>query len=406
MLKNSKKTKIRINLSKNILIVTLVSFVNAISLAMIIPVLYVYGREFGLSEIEISLLLALFALAQFMATPIIGRLSDYYGRKPLLVISLFGTVLSNIMAFLAPTGAILLLARIFDGITGGNNSVAQAIISDSTEPEERAQAFGLFGAAFGMAFIIGPLLSIPLQSISTEAPFLGSAAIALLGTLITIFFLPETNTNPETEKLRLNNLGFGQIITGLRRDVVQEILILKFISALIFGVFQFGFQPYSVNVLGADSEGISIALVVFGIFSVISQAIVVPQLVARINYFKTLVAGSTLTSIALVIFLLPQDYTLFLMIIPLFAIPGNIFRPVLSALMSINATKKDQGLGMGLLESYFALATGIGPILGGIVAEVLGFSSPFILASLLALTTAAYAISQRENLTASTKTNF
>jgi MFS family permease len=133
------------------------------------------------------LLFSIYSVAQFFATPIIGKLSDRFGRKPLLIISLAGTVIANFLAGTATTATALFLARFLDGITGGNSSVAQAVISDVTNRENRAKGFGIFGAAFGSGLILGPAISLLAQSISLGASFLASGAIAFVALLITIF---------------------------------------------------------------------------------------------------------------------------------------------------------------------------------------------------------------------------
>jgi MFS family permease len=127
-------------------IAALVAFINAVGFTLIIPLIYPYAMEFGLSDFQASLLTTAYAAAQFVATPILGRLSDRMGRKPLLIVSLLGTVAANLMAGLAPVAWVLFVARLLDGITGGNTSIAQAIVSDITTPEQRARAYGIFGA--------------------------------------------------------------------------------------------------------------------------------------------------------------------------------------------------------------------------------------------------------------------
>jgi MFS family permease len=130
---------------------------------MIIPLIYPLAKQFGLSDFQASLLTTAYAAAQFLATPILGRLSDVLGRKPLLVLSLLGTIAANLLAGLTGVAWLLFTARTLDGITGGNNSIARAIISDTTTPEQRPQAFGIFGALFRLGFVAGPPLSYLAQ---------------------------------------------------------------------------------------------------------------------------------------------------------------------------------------------------------------------------------------------------
>ena len=141
--------------SRNVLIVALIALVNMLGYGIIIPILYAYSKKFGLTDFQNGLLFASFSIGQFIATPIIGRLSDKYGRRPLLLVSIIGTAISFFMMAFAPSAIFLFLARLLDGLTAGNIPVAFAVVSDSTKPEERAKAFGLIMAALNFGFVFG-----------------------------------------------------------------------------------------------------------------------------------------------------------------------------------------------------------------------------------------------------------
>jgi MFS family permease len=143
-------------LNRIIWVLVLIAIINSMGFGIIIPLLYPYGKKFGVTEHTIGLLTAAFSIAQFFATPVLGSLSDKWGRKPLLVISLIGTAVSFVMFGFANSIFMLFAARILDGLTGGNISVAQAMISDISSPKERAKNFGILGSAFGFGFVIGP----------------------------------------------------------------------------------------------------------------------------------------------------------------------------------------------------------------------------------------------------------
>lgn len=175
-----------------LILLAVVMLVNALSYGTIIPLLYPYAARFGIGPLELGVLFASFSVAQFIATPIIGRLSDKYGRKPLLLMSLFGTSLSLGLFAIAWSAPVLFIARILDGITGGNITVAQAIIADTYPPEERSKGFGILGAAFGFGFLFGPALGGVLSAINITAPFWFAAGLAAVSSLIGYFILPET----------------------------------------------------------------------------------------------------------------------------------------------------------------------------------------------------------------------
>ena len=146
-------------------LIALIALINAISFTIIIPLLYPYAKQFGLSDLQASLLTTAFALSQFFGTPILGKLSDRLGRKYILVFSLAGTMVANLFAAVAGVAWLLYAARMLDGLTGGNTSVASAVISDITTPEQRPKAFGIFGATFRLGFVIGPVLSYFAQKL-------------------------------------------------------------------------------------------------------------------------------------------------------------------------------------------------------------------------------------------------
>lgn len=255
-----------------------IAFANAISFTILIPILYLYGREFGLTDFQTSLLFAVYAAAQFFATPVIGKLSDRYGRKPLLVISLLGTVIANALAFFAGTvniAGLLFFARFFDGITGGNVAVVQAVIADITLPENRAKSFGLFGAVtFGLGFTMGPALSLLTQRYSLGAGFLASSVIAAIALTLTIIGLPETLKQPDQPlpPRRLFDLGLGNLISGLRMPRLGLLFMINFLIGTTFTIFTFGFQPYFLKVLECSNQDLTALFVVFGLIGALVQA--------------------------------------------------------------------------------------------------------------------------------------
>src|SRR5213078_4019408 len=167
-------------MTRPLLIIFLTIFVNLIGFGIIIPLLPFYAETFGASPLVIGLLFAVFSLCQLAAAPALGDLSDRYGRRPILVFSLAGTVVSFVMLAMAHSILMLFLARIVDGLSGGNISTARAYVADVTEPKDRARAYGLIGAAFGLGFIMGPALSGLLAQVSYTAPIWAAAALTFV----------------------------------------------------------------------------------------------------------------------------------------------------------------------------------------------------------------------------------
>src|SRR5215211_3113685 len=178
--------------TRPLLIIFLTIFVNLVGFGIIIPLLPFYAQTFGASPLVIGLLFAVFSLCQLIAAPALGELSDRYGRRPVLIFSLVGTVVSFVMLAIAHSVWMLFAARIVDGLSGGNISTARAYVADVTEPKDRARAYGLIGAAFGLGFILGPALSGILSGISYTAPIWTAAGITAVAAVMAWLWLPET----------------------------------------------------------------------------------------------------------------------------------------------------------------------------------------------------------------------
>ena len=279
-------------------IIALIAFINSVSFTIVIPILYPYAKQFGLTDFQASLLTTAYAVSQFVATPILGRLSDFMGRKPLLIISLLGTVLANLVASFAPVAWLLFGARVLDGLTGGNTSIARAVISDTTTPEQRPKAFGLFGATFRLGFVTGPAISYFAQSIdplpgvsSLGMGFFAGAAIATLAVLLTLFFLPETLEEREKFQLSWSMFGFADIVKSATRPGLGRVFLLTFFSGFTFTIFTFAFQPFFLNVLNQDAQTLAILFALIGVIGIVTQLLAVDPLTKRFNQADILFAA-------------------------------------------------------------------------------------------------------------------
>lgn len=356
-------------MNRNFWIIALINFINSLSVTILIPTIYQYGREFNLNDFETSLLFAIFSIAQFFATPIIGKLSDRFGRKPLLIISLAGTVIANFLAGTAPTAGILFFARFLDGITGGNISVAQAVISDVTTPENRAKGFGVFGASLGLGFVMGPVLSLVAQQRSLGTAFLVASVVAAIALIITIFFLPETLTTKADPRKNIFDLGLGDLIRGVTFPRVGLLFIINFCVGTTFTIFTFAFQPYYLNVLNQDNKSLTILFFAIGVVGVLMQTKGIKFMTKRINLVKILFLGLFFRSLSFMLMPLVPDIYFFLAVAMLFSIFNSLVQPMISTLISLNTEPAEQGKMAGLNASYLSAANGIGPIIAGLMVN-------------------------------------
>ncbi|KAM3097612.1 MFS transporter [Phormidesmis sp. 146-12] len=379
-------------------ITALISFINALSFTILIPVLYLYGRQFGLTDFQTSLLFSTYAVAQFFATPVIGKLSDRFGRKPLLIISLAGTVVANLIAGTATTAGILFFARFLDGITGGNASVAQAIISDVTTPANRAKGFGIIGAAFGLGFVLGPALSLLAQQISLGASFMMSAAIALIALVTTIVFLPETLQVKADTEHNLFDLGLENLIKGLTIPKTGILLIINFLTGTTFTMFTYAFQPYFLSVLSQDNQSLTMMFFLFGILGVFMQTKGVSLLTRRLNLGMILFLALFVRSLSFVIMPIWSNIVYFVIVSVFFSLFNSLVQPMISTLISLNARPEEQGTVMGLNSSYLSVSNAFGPVIAGLIVNQSHpetYAYPFYLAGILTFSVLALAIKTR-----------
>lgn len=359
-------------------LIALIALINAISFTIIIPLLYPYAKQFGLNDFQASLLTTAFALAQFFGTPVLGKLSDRLGRKYILVFSLAGTMVANLVAAVAAVAWLLYAARMFDGLTGGNTSVASAVISDITTPEQRPKAFGIFGATFRLGFVIGPVLSyfaLQLPTLpgvtSLGMSFLVSAAIAAVAALLTLLFLPETKTaSQEKFKLRWDDFAFGKIAKSATRPKLGSLFILTFLSGSTFTIFTFAFQPFFLNVLNQDEKGLAIMFALVGILGFISQIFALEPLSNKFNLIDIIAVSMALRGVTFLLMPAFPTYGAFVLILVVFGLVNAFPMPLIDTVISLNTNNQEQGEVLGINSSYLSMSNAIGPVISGLLVSL------------------------------------
>ncbi|MGC1526217.1 MAG: MFS transporter [Phormidesmis sp.] len=400
-------------------IVASIAFINSVSFTIIIPTLYPYAKQFGLSDFEASLLTTAYSLSQFIGTPLLGQLSDRWGRRPLLVISLLGTVVANLLAAIAGVAWLLFAARIFDGITGGNNSIAQAVVSDITSPEQRTQAFGVYSGLFRLGFVAGPPLSYVAQLVpplqiggwgvsSLGMSFLVSAAIALVAAVLCFFFLSETqrsNEPPITDSAAADRfpakkkdfqLDFLSLFTALKRPVVGRILLMTFLNGFTFTIFTFAFQPFFLNVLGQDAKNLAIAFVAFGLLAFVSQVFFLEPLRKRFSLVNVLVGALIARGVLFLLMPAWPNIVAFSVLLGGFGLVNAFPMPLIDSILSTRSNQKEQGEVLGINASYLSMSNAIGPAVSGLLVTAYGYSVPFWVAGALTVAIAGFALTLQE----------
>lgn len=373
--------------NRNIAIVALIALVNMLGYGIVIPILYAYSKKFGLSDFQNGLLFATFSVCQFLSTPVIGRLSDKYGRKPLLLVSITGTAVSFFTMAFAPTAAFLFLARALDGITAGNVPVAFAVISDSVKnPQERTKSFGIIGAAFNFGFVFGPAISALTLGFGFGVPFIIAGLITVLAIILTAVFLPETNKfKGETKEGKLFDLP--KLAKTLIDPNVGTTFIITLLYFLAFScAIIFGFQPFTLKVLNISASQNAELFTLFGIIGLITQTFLIGRGIKLFGTKKTFSASILITAAAFVLMFFSKNLIVFISAMIPLSLANSFAQTLIPAILSQETDEKSQGSIMGLNTSYQSLGMIVGPILGGLVATI-AIPNAFLVGSALMLTT-------------------
>ncbi|MGP1388014.1 MAG: MFS transporter [Thainema sp.] len=385
-------------------IIALIAFINSVSFTIIIPIIYPYAKQFGLSDFQASLLTTIYAVAQFIATPVLGRLSDFMGRKPLLVVSLIGTVIANILASWTPVAWLLFAARGLDGLTGGNTSIARAVISDTTTPEQRPKAFGLFDAAFRLGFVMGPAISYLAQNMPTlpgvsslGMSFFAGAAIALLAVILTIFLLPETLADREPLRLSWGIFGFKKIFKSATRPGLGRVFLLTFFSGFTFTIFTFAFQPFFLNVLNQDAQMLAVLFALIGVIGILTQIFAVDPLTKRFNLANILFVAIVGRAIAFLLIPAVPTLSAFVVWLCLLGVANSFPIPLIASILSTNSSPREQGEVQGINASYLSISNAIGPATAGLLVSF-SYSTPFWVTGVLTLLVSWFALSLKQSL--------
>lgn len=366
------------------MIIVLIAVVNMLGYGIIIPVLYAYSKKFGLSDLQNGLLFSIFSICQFISTPIIGRLSDKYGRKPMLLLSIAGTAASFFMMAFAPSAIFLFFARAIDGLTAGNIPVAFAVISDSTKPEERAKAFGLISAGLNFGFVFGPAVAALTVGISQALPFIIAGVVTLIAVVLTALYLPETNKHMgEVRKGKLFDIP--KLWHTLFDPNVGPTFLISFVFFLAFAcALMYGFQPFTMNILKITESQNAVLFTIFGAVGLIAQTFLVQPVAKSFGNKKAFSFSMIFTSLSFAIMFVSRSLPLFIVGSIILAVANNITQTLIPTILSQEADEKSQGSIMGLNSSYQSIGMILGPILGGFVATY-SIPMPFLVGAFLVL---------------------
>ncbi|MBK5134121.1 MFS transporter, partial [Candidatus Bathyarchaeota archaeon] len=317
---------------KRLYIIFLIIFTEVLGFSIVLPVIPFLGLELGLTALEIGLIASVFSFCQLFASPITGKLSDRFGRKPLLVLSQISTLAGFLLLGFATTAILLLLARIIDGTLGSNMTISQAYISDITKPEHRTRVFGYMSGVFGGALIFGPVIGGVLSGINFPVPMFVAAGITFVSIILVVFFLPETLTKkPDTFSLRLNDvLPIKDTIQFAKTRKVRNSLLMFFVYNLGFFLLISNFTLFAITQFNVDTGQVGLYLGWLGLIRVVIQTFFIARILRSMSEWSMLRTGIVSMIISMVVFVFSQEY-LFVFVPLLFLSYGSgVIRPVLT----------------------------------------------------------------------------
>jgi DHA1 family tetracycline resistance protein-like MFS transporter len=361
-------------------LIFLIMLMDIVGLTIIIPVAPFIVQRFSQDALMVTALTGIYAAAQFLAAPALGKISDRIGRRPVLIGCILGSAVGYFIFGIGGALWILFLSRVIDGISGGNLATAAAYIADISTPEERPKNFGMIGMAFGLGFIIGPALGGALSTISIDAPAFGAGIIALVSAVLVYFLLPESLPPAQRQSAPLQANDFNPLATIGAMAARPGIGVLLGISCL----FAFGFDSvnsalgtYAARMLGAQPWEIGVLFVVAGIVTALTQATLVPRLVARFGERSMgIVSQLGLSLGALVIVLAPAFWWLYPDTLLLNGVGGLVWA-TLGSLLAGKVAQHDQGQLAGVNTALQSLMAATGPFVAGLLYDQVAPAAPF-----------------------------
>jgi MFS transporter, DHA1 family, tetracycline resistance protein len=365
-------------MNKRLFAIILIVFVDLLGFSLILPLLPYYAESFHASPAATGLLVASYAAAQLVGAPLLGRLSDRSGRRPVLLASVVGTFAGFLLLGFANALWVLFASRIIDGLTGGNLSIAQAYISDVTSPKERAKGLGMIGAAFGLGFIIGPAAGGWLSHWGYAVPAFAAAGISFVNLVLIYAWLPESLTAERRSAAAKDRpaVNLAALLTALKRPFTGSLLVARFFFGVAFAIFQTVFSLYTLTKFGLSAAQTGYILAYVGVLSVITQGFVVGWLGKRVREDVLIVGCVALMAVSLLGWALASSVVAVLIIMAPAAFSGGLLNTLLSSTLTKAVDAQETGGILGLSAAIESSTRIIAPITGGVLLQQLGTWAP------------------------------
>jgi MFS transporter, DHA1 family, tetracycline resistance protein len=355
----------------------LIVLVDILGYTIILPLLPFYAERLGATPTVVGMLVSAFAICQFVAGPLLGRISDRVGRRPVLIVSQIGTLIGFLILANAHVLWVVFLSRIIDGLTAGNLSLAQAYIADVTRPSERSKSFAVIGIAFGIGFLVGPAISGLLAGGGNLArPIYAGAALSFLSILCTWFLLPKHPVMPEPEEgeapplpagQRLALFDLGEYAKYFRQEGVRLRLWQFFLFAFSFSGFVSGFALFAERRLNFDAREVGYVFAYAGFLGIILQGGLIGRLVKRFGDKALVYSGFIAATIGYTGVGFTYDWRM-LLVVSLFSSYGSgVLRPAITSLVTQAGGRREQGTLLGLTQSITSVCQITAPLIAGVL---------------------------------------
>ena len=349
---------------------------DLVGFGIVVPILGRYAERFGANGLQVGLMFASFSIAQMVFAPILGRISDKVGRKPVIVFSLIGTAIGSFVTGAAGALWVLFLGRILDGASGASVAVAQGAVADIAPPEQRARLMGMMGAAFGVGFVVGPALGGLAALGGPHVPFYLAGTIAAVNAVAAMIRLPETK--PDTSHITEKHQRGSALSPALKRFA-----LVGFLSMLGFAGFEATFSIWGQKQFGFTEGSASIVFVFVGVTLVAVQGGLIGPLTQRLGSRKLLRIGLSLVAVGLLLLGVTTTWPLLFVALFLLSLGQGISGPSGGALVAELAPVERRGEAIGYQQSTAAFGRVAGPVMAGALFDHVGISAPFLVSGLL-----------------------
>ena len=355
---------------KRLYVIFLIIFTEILGFSMVLPLIPALGKEIGLTPVEIGLIVSVFSLSQLFASPVTGKLSDRFGRKPLLILSQISTMTGFLILGFATTAILLLTSRLIDGLLGSNMTVSQAYISDITEPKHRTRVFGYTSGIFGAGLIFGPVIGGFLYEISSSFPMFLAAGISLISVILVVLFLPETiNQKPNKFSLGWDTIPIKDAIGFMKTPKVRISLVMFFIYSLGFFLLISNFTLFAQTQFNVNTAQVGSYLGWLGFLRVFIQTFLIARILRSISEWTMLRTGIVAMIISMVGIAFSQEYLFVFVPLVFMGYGTGVIRPVLLSKLTNSVTQSETATVIGVNNSLTSIAQIITPIAGGFMIQ-------------------------------------